>query len=141
MILLHRLTYLKYNKLLPEYDKIKIITPGKIFNEFIKDLSRDLDISEIEQVSISNYYLSLNNDYNKRYNIIQSINEKFRDRLNNNTTVFEVDIDERNKKLKILIDSLKDIVRRKQSRYKDYFSTEKIVDEDYMEPNMIKSFK
>ena len=140
MILLHRLTYLKYNKLLPEYDKIKIITPGKIFNEFIKDLSRDLDISEIEQVSISNYYLSLNNDYNKRYNIIQSINEKFRDRLNNNTTVFEVDIDERNKKLKILIDSLKDIVRRKQSRYKDYFSTEKIVDEDYMEPNMIKSF-
>ena len=45
MILLHRLSYLKYNNLLPEYDKIKIIAPSKVFKDFIGELSRDLDLT------------------------------------------------------------------------------------------------
>ena len=110
MILLHRLSYLKYNNLLPEYDKIKIIAPSKVFKDFIGELSRDLDISEIEQISISNYYLLLNNEYNRRYNLIQILNDRFNDRFKENN-VFGIDIEERNKKLKIIIDSLKDGVK------------------------------
>ena len=139
MILLHRLTYLKYNNLLPEYDKIKIIAPSKVFKDFIGELSRDLDISEIEQISISNYYLSLNNEYNHRYNMIQILNDRFNDRFKENN-VFGIDIEERNKKLKIIIDSLKDTIRRKQSRYRDYINEGKIIDEDELDPDIIKKF-
>ena len=139
MILLHRLTYLKYNNLLPEYDKIKIIAPSKVFKDFIGELSRDLDISEIEQISISNYYLLLNNEYNRRYNLIQILNDRFNDRFKENN-VFGIDIEERNKKLKIIIDSLKDTIRRKQSRYRDYINEEKIIDEDELDSDIIKKF-
>ena len=139
MILLHRLTYLKYNNLLPEYDKIKIIAPSKVFKDFIGELSRDLDISEIEQISISNYYLSLNNEYNRRYNMIQILNDRFNDRFKENN-VFGIDIEERNKKLKIIIDSLKDTIRRKQSRYRDYINEGKIIDEDELDSDIIKKF-
>ncbi len=139
MILLHRLTYLKYNNLLPEYDKIKIIAPSKVFKDFIGELSRDLDISEIEQISISNYYLSLNNEYNRRYNMIQILNDRFNDRFKENN-VFGIDIEERNKKLKIIIDSLKDTIRRKQSRYMDYINEGKIIDEDELDSDIIKKF-
>lgn len=139
MILLHRLTYLKYNNLLPEYDKIKIIAPSKVFKNFIGELSRDLDISEIEQISISNYYLSLNNEYNRRYNMIQILNDRFNDRFKENN-VFGIDIEERNKKLKIIIDSLKDTIRRKQSRYRDYINEGKIIDEDELDSDIIKKF-
>ena len=139
MILLHRLSYLKYNNLLPEYDKIKIIAPSKVFKDFIGELSRDLDISEIEQISISNYYLSLNNEYNRRYNMIQILNDRFNDRFKENN-VFGIDIEERNKKLKIIIDSLKDTIRRKQSRYRDYINEGKIIDEDELDSDIIKKF-
>lgn len=139
MILLHRLTYLKYNNLLPEYDKIKIIAPSKVFKDFIGELSRNLDISEIEQISISNYYLSLNNEYNRRYNMIQILNDRFNDRFKENN-VFGIDIEERNKKLKIIIDSLKDTIRRKQSRYRDYINEGKIIDEDELDSDIIKKF-
>ena len=139
MILLHRLSYLKYNNLLPEYDKIKIIAPSKVFKDFIGELSRDLDISEIEQISISNYYLLLNNEYNRRYNLIQILNDRFNDRFKENN-VFGIDIEERNKKLKIIIDSLKDTIRRKQSRYRDYINEGKIIDEDELDSDIIKKF-
>ena len=47
MILLHRLSYLKFNNKLPNYDKIKIITPNPLFSDFIKSLTKDLNIEEI----------------------------------------------------------------------------------------------
>ena len=40
MILLHRLSYLKFNKKLPDYDKIKIITPNKLFSNFNKGIQQ-----------------------------------------------------------------------------------------------------
>lgn len=75
MILLHRMSYLKFNNMLPSYDKIKIITPNRLFSEFISNLSNDLDISEIEQITISNYYFKLNNRYLEMYNKFDSIKE------------------------------------------------------------------
>ena len=85
MILLHRLSYLKFNNKLPSYEKIKIITPNHVFADFIKNLSRDLSIEEIEQMTISDYYILLNNLYLKRYNKIEQIDDKYytrqRDRI------------------------------------------------------------
>lgn len=134
MILLHRLSYLKYNNLLPKYEKIKIITPGKIFNDFISDLSRDLNISEIEQISISNYYLELNNKYIENYNLSQSLNEKFL-RLNNESSLYEMDIKRTN-----IIKTIKETINRKKNKYKDYFKADKMFDENKLDSNMIKSF-
>lgn len=134
MILLHRLSYLKYNNMLPEYNKIKIITPGKIFNDFISDLSRDLNISEIEQISISNYYLDLNNNYNEKYNLSEALNERFL-RLNNESSSYEMDIKRTN-----IIKSIKEIISKKKNKYKDYFKADKMFDENELDSNMIKSF-
>ena len=77
MILLHRLSYLKFNNKLPNYDKIKIITPNPLFSDFIKSLTKDLNIEEIEQMTISDYYLLLNKSYLNRYNKIEQIDNKF----------------------------------------------------------------
>lgn len=77
MILLHRLSYLKFNNKLPDYDKIKIITPNILFSNFIKDLSKDLSIDEIKQITIEDYYKELNKLYNERYNKLEEIDDKF----------------------------------------------------------------
>lgn len=77
MILLHRLSYLKFNNKLPNYDKIKIITPNHLFASFIKSLTKDLSVQEIEQMTISDYYLLLNRLYLNRYNKMEQIDYKF----------------------------------------------------------------
>jgi len=109
MILLHRLSYLKFNDKLPEYSKIKIITPNKIFNDFIHKLSNDLDISEIEQITISNYYLRINNLYIQRYNKIEAV------------------------------EGLKEIINSKTNKYKRVFEANKMYDENQLEEKQIKN--
>ncbi len=136
MILLHRLSYLKYNNWLPEYKKIKIITPGKIFNDFFKDLSRDLDIEEIEQTSILNYYLKLNNYYFEKYNLSHSLNDKFyKTRGENSYYTYEDEIRRNN-----IIKSIKETINKKKNKYKDYFRIDNVFNENNLDSNMIKSF-
>lgn len=119
MILLHRLSYLKLNKKLPEYDKIKIITPNKLFSNFINELSHDLDISEIEQITISNYYSLLINIYIKRYNKIKYI------------------IDE-SREVRCTKDEINKIIDNKYSKYKRIFEKEKMLDENELNSETIK---
>lgn len=55
MILLHRLSYLKfYSKL--NFNKVKIITPSNSFKEVFKDLQRDLEIFDVEMLTITDYF-------------------------------------------------------------------------------------
>lgn len=92
MILLHRLSYLKFNNKLPDYDKIKIITPNILFSNFIKDLSKDLSIDNIMQITIEDYYKELNKLYNERYNRIEEIDDKFYIRHNDRyKRIFEIE--------------------------------------------------
>jgi len=57
MILLHRLSYLKfYSKL--NFNKVKIITPSNSFKEVFKDLQRDLEIYDVEMLTITDYFKS-----------------------------------------------------------------------------------
>lgn len=145
MILLHRLSYLKYNNRLPEYKKIKIITPGKIFNDFISDLSRNLNIEEIEQTSISNYYLELNNNYDEKNYLPKSFNDRFV-QWSKNTNGFYYSREygyitsEIEKRRDNIMKSIKETINQKKNKYKEYFKVDKMFDENELDSNIIKSF-
>ncbi|MGI6327129.1 MAG: hypothetical protein ACOX1U_09325 [Saccharofermentanales bacterium] len=67
MILLHRLSYLKFNKYLPSSTKTKIITPNNNFSVFIKDLAISLELEGIERITMFDYYLSVAYRYQSLY--------------------------------------------------------------------------
>ena len=70
MILLHRLSYLKFNSQLPSLSKTKIITPNNNFSFFIKDLAVSLELEGIERITMFNYYLSLAQLYQNSYTTV-----------------------------------------------------------------------
>lgn len=59
MILLHRLSFLLFNDKKLSRKNIKIITPNKYFNTFIDDLSEQLELHEVERLSVEEYYVRL----------------------------------------------------------------------------------
>lgn len=143
MILLHRLSYLKYNNWLPEYEKIKIITPGKIFNDFISDLSRDLNIKEIEQISILNYYLELNNNYFEKQNLHKSFNERFLQWSNGGVYVnrkYGSILNDLDKRRDNILKFIKETINKKKNRYKEYFKADNFFDENNLDSKLIESF-
>lgn len=74
MILLHRLSYLKFYSQL-NFNKIKIITPSNAFKESFKDLQRDLDIHDVEMMTITEYYKSKLNELGFNVNKYKLISE------------------------------------------------------------------
>jgi len=58
MILLHRLSYILYNKLMKP-DEIRIITPNKYFDSQIDELSRELELNTIKRMTVDEYYCYL----------------------------------------------------------------------------------
>ncbi len=65
MILLHRISYLKYNNYLRNFDKAVIIVPNNNFDLFIDELSENLEIDKIPRMTMRQYYLKLAVDYQK----------------------------------------------------------------------------
>ena len=63
MILLHRLSYLLYNKMIINDNKVKIITPNDNFSMFISELAGVLELDKIPRITIKDYYLSKINAY------------------------------------------------------------------------------
>lgn len=59
MILLHRLSYLKFNNRSMSLASVKIITPNKFFDTHINDLSVELGLTAIERYSVEEYYARL----------------------------------------------------------------------------------
>lgn len=59
MILLHRLSYLKFNNRGMSLAGVKIITPNKFFDAHINNLSVELGLTAIERCSVEEYYVSL----------------------------------------------------------------------------------
>lgn len=79
MILLHRISYLLFNVLLPVPSQVKIITPNENFSEFIKDLVNSLELGAIERTTMLNYYLLLIKRYQKilsTYLVGEVVNKK-----------------------------------------------------------------
>ena len=105
MILLHRLSYLKYNKLLPNSKFVKIITPNKEFSIFIKDLAISLEpekselqintdainflssfdiikITEIEEEKHSDIQMKIKKIYQEKFNeFVLDLDVKFFEKL------------------------------------------------------------
>lgn len=63
MILLHRLSYLKFNNRGMSLGGVKIITPNKFFDAHINDLSKELGLTSIERFSVEEYYVHLIKKY------------------------------------------------------------------------------
>lgn len=59
MILLHRLSYLKFNNRSMSFAGVKIITPNRFFDAHINDLSRELGLDTVERFSVEEYYVEL----------------------------------------------------------------------------------
>ncbi len=69
MILLHRLSYLKFNNRDLNWSNVKIITPNKAFEAHINDLSVQLGLDEIERVSVEEYYVQIIKAYSDKINV------------------------------------------------------------------------
>jgi len=65
MILLHRLSCLLYNNKYLDTSKIKIITPNEQIINQLRELSAELEISDIQQMTLERYYLYLISEYSK----------------------------------------------------------------------------
>ena len=69
MILLHRLSYLKFNNRKMSLAGVKIITPNPDFNAHINELSTELDIDTIQKFTVEEYYVNLINRFSRNTNI------------------------------------------------------------------------
>ncbi len=65
MILMHRLSYIKFNNPNINFGKFIIITPSLSFNYFISDLAVELGIDKIDMLSIGDYYCDCLKQYDK----------------------------------------------------------------------------
>jgi DNA helicase IV len=69
MILLHRLSFLKYNYPSFNLNTVKIITPNLFLNFDFNNLAKKLEIDKIEKFSIEEYYYELICKYNKELSV------------------------------------------------------------------------
>jgi DNA helicase IV len=58
MILLHRLSYLKFNNPSLNWKNVIILTPNRTFGMYINELSQQLELEAIRRMSTEEYYLS-----------------------------------------------------------------------------------
>lgn len=66
MILLHRISYLRYNNLLRNLRKAVMIVPNTQFNLFIDEVSTNLEIEDMPRYTMSEYYLNLIEKYQRQ---------------------------------------------------------------------------
>lgn len=76
MILLHRLSYLKFNNRRMNLDVVKIITPNPDFNAHINDLSTELDIDSIERLTVEEYYVSLIKRFSRTSTVTSAVSSE-----------------------------------------------------------------
>ena len=66
MIMLHRLSYLKFNNPM-DPESIKILTPHELFNVHIYELAKKLELEEIGRFSVENYYKAILARFNDQW--------------------------------------------------------------------------
>jgi len=67
MVMIHRLSYLLFNNKQVVPKSIRILTPSRIFNKYIWQLSEILEFSEVSCNSVGDYYLHLITEYDHDY--------------------------------------------------------------------------
>lgn len=63
MVLLHRMSYLKFNHPDLNWERVKIITPNEMFNTHINALSQRLELSKIQRITVEKYYANILAEY------------------------------------------------------------------------------
>ncbi len=66
MVLLHRLSFIKFNDRKLDIERIRILTPNSLFNMHINDLSRSLELDKIRRQTVDEYYCDLIGTYWQR---------------------------------------------------------------------------
>lgn len=59
MILLHRLSFIKFRHRDMDLSKIKILTPNRLFSLYLNDLSKTLELEKVDRMTVSAYYAEL----------------------------------------------------------------------------------
>lgn len=72
MILLHRLSYLKFHNPDIPLKKIKVLTPNNYFDLFIRELSSNLELNQIQRLSVENYYIDI---LVSKYKVLNKVEE------------------------------------------------------------------
>lgn len=78
MILLHRLSYLKFNNPDMSLNGVKIITPNQDFNTHINELSTELEIDQIRKMTVEEYYVDLIHRYTGELNVRPEVRSESR---------------------------------------------------------------
>ena len=76
MVMLHRLSYWLYNNHSLKPNRIKILTPNENFNVHITGLKSTLNLSEIEIMSVDQYYAYLLDKYDPKFSYHETIEEE-----------------------------------------------------------------
>lgn len=76
MILLHRLSVLKYNNRDWDFGRTKILTPNTAFNTHINALSEELGLGDITRHTVEEYYVSLIQQYRKTTDVQADIHSE-----------------------------------------------------------------
>lgn len=76
MILLHRLSFLKFNNRNMSFSGVKIITPNKFFDAHINDLSNELGLTAIERFSVEEYYVHLIKRYSNKIDVDANVHSE-----------------------------------------------------------------
>ena len=79
MILLHRLSYLAYNRPGMDFSKYCILTPNKQFNVHINELSTELELDRIKKWTVEEYYAYLFNTLSSVDQVYKKGDEKKKD--------------------------------------------------------------
>lgn len=89
MIMLHRLSYLKFNNRM-DPETIKILTPHELFNLHINELAKKLELEKVGRFSIEHYYRVILKRFDNQWEIPETIspetafNQKYVDYIYSN---------------------------------------------------------
>ena len=137
MVLLHRLSSLKYNK--PWFDFTRdalILTPNEQFTLHIKGLAESLQIGSIQRLPIEKYYSEVLAACSEEFNHSGSISSEMLVRQDFVDYIYSDDFKTKfDQNYSIVIDDLKESVREAQSLLED--ANEKKIDIDYSQNSKI----
>ena len=79
MILLHRLSYILYHNIKLNPKMIRVITPSKMFDDFVDDLSKKLGLNDIERFSMTQFYIDHIEQHHPQKKVLKLVNESIVD--------------------------------------------------------------
>ena len=139
MVLLHRLSSLKYN--MPWFDFSRdalILTPNEQFTLHIKGLAESLQIGSIRRLPIEKYYAEVLSAYSDDLKHTEKITSEMLVRQDFVDYIYSDDFKEKfDKNYSIVIDELKNLVIKVESLLED--ANEKTIGIDYSENSKIAS--